>query len=160
MSKSNHIKKYAQLYIDHGFDVITVSVTPWQVLWPKTGIQVNNSSNYSQCTQIEAHSTVSKFKWFFLYLQLVAADLVKFLENNVNKRSPLLLHGFSVGGYLWGECMVHMSREVERYRHVLDMIQGQVWDSAVELSEIPIGVPKAVFPNNDTLQRALKNYLV
>lgn len=129
MAKQNHIRKYAQLYIDHGFDVMTVSVTPWQVMWPKKGIQ------------------------------LVAADVVKFLENNVNKKNPLLLHGFSVGGYLWAECMVHMSREVDRYRHVLDMVQGQVWDSAVELTEIPIGVPKAVFPNNDTLQLALKKYL-
>lgn len=56
--------------------------------------------------------------------------------------------------------MVHMSRDVDRYRHVLDMIQGQVWDSAVELSEITLGVPKAVFPNNETLERALKNYLM
>lgn len=71
-----------------------------------------------------------------------------------------MLHGFSVGGYLWGEVMVHMQRDLERYRNVLDRMQCQVWDSAVELSEIPIGVPKAVFPRNDTLQRALSNYLL
>lgn len=71
-----------------------------------------------------------------------------------------MLHGFSVGGYLWAECMVHMSRDIEHYRNVLDMIQGQVWDSAVELSELPEGVPKAMFPKNDTLQRALRNYLM
>lgn len=92
--------------------------------------------------------------------QLVAADVVKFLANNVSTKNPVLLHGFSVGGYFWGECMVHMSRDIERYRHVLDNIQGQVWDSAVELSELTIGVPKAVFPKNDTLERALKNYLM
>lgn len=90
---------------------------------------------------------------------MVAAEVLKFLNNNVTKKNPLVLHGFSVGGYLWGECLVHMSRDVERYRNVLDMVQGQVWDSAVELSEIPLGVPKAVFPTNDTLQRALRNYL-
>lgn len=85
--------------------------------------------------------------------------MLKFLTSNVNGKSPIVLHGFSVGGYLWGECLVHMSRDVERYRNVLDMVNGQIWDSAVELSEIPLGVPKAVFPTNDTLQRALKNYL-
>lgn len=72
----------------------------------------------------------------------------------------MLLHGFSVGGYVWGECMVHMARDLDRYRHVLDQFHGQIWDSAVELTEIPIGVPKAMFPNNDTLQRALANYMV
>lgn len=41
LAKPNHIKKYAQLYIDNGFEVLTVTVTPWQVLWPKKGIQVN-----------------------------------------------------------------------------------------------------------------------
>lgn len=151
MAKQNHIRKYAQLYIDHGFDVMTVNVTPWQVLWPKKGIQVSNKQMSYQRINTVTH--------FYQYLQLVAADVVKFLENNVNKKNPLLLHGFSVGGYLWAECMVHMSREVDRYRHVLDMVQGQVWDSAVELTEIPIGVPKAVFPNNDTLQLALRKYL-
>lgn len=56
--------------------------------------------------------------------------------------------------------MVHMGRDIDRYHHVMQMIQGQVWDSAVELSELTIGVPKAVFPKNDNLERALKNYLV
>lgn len=70
------------------------------------------------------------------------------------------MHGFSVGGYVWGECMVHMSRDLDRFRNVLDQIHGQVWDSAAELSEIPIGVPKAMFPKNDTLQRALSNYMM
>lgn len=41
MSKQKHLKKYAQLYTDQGFDVLTVSVTPWQVIWPKQGTQVN-----------------------------------------------------------------------------------------------------------------------
>lgn len=129
MAKPNHVKKYAQLYTDQGYEVLRVTVSPWQVIWPKTGSQ------------------------------LVAADVVKFLANNVSTH-PIVLHGFSVGGYLWGECMVHMSRDVERFRHVLAQINGQVWDSLVELTEIPIGVPKSVFPQNETLQRALSNYLV
>lgn len=94
-----------------------------------------------------------------LLTQLVAAEVVKFLENNV-RTNPLVLHGFSVGGYVWGECMMHMSKDMERYRHVLDQFRGQIWDSVVELTEIPIGVPKAMFPTNDTLQRALANYMM
>lgn len=44
MSKHQHVKKYAQLYIDQGFDVLRVSVTPWQVIWPKNGAQVSKSA--------------------------------------------------------------------------------------------------------------------
>lgn len=90
---------------------------------------------------------------------MVAAELVKFLENNITT-NPLLLHGFSVGGYLWGECMVHMSRDIDRFQHVLKQFKGQVWDSTTELTEIPVGIPKAMFPKNDTLQRALSNYMM
>lgn len=105
--------------------------------------------------------------YFYLYfvshfisrIQLVAADVVKFLANNITSQ-PIVLHGFSVGGYLWGECMVHMSHDVDRYRHVLNQINCQIWDSLVELTELPVGVPKAVFAQNETLQRALSNYLM
>lgn len=41
MAKPKHVKKYAELYIDHGYDVIAVNVTPWQVMWPTKGTQVS-----------------------------------------------------------------------------------------------------------------------
>ena len=92
-------------------------------------------------------------------LQLVAADVVKFLESNVTT-NPLVLHGFSVGGYVWGECMVHMAADTKRYKTIIDNINGQIWDSVTDITEIPIGVPKAMFPSNDTLQRAVSNYML
>lgn len=84
--------------------------------------------------------------------------MVKFLENNITN-NQLLLHGFSVGGYVWGECMVHMSRDPQRFHNVLSQINGQIWDSVVDISEVHIGVPKAMFPKNDTLRRAATNYM-
>lgn len=44
MAKQKHVKKYAQLYTDQGFEVLSVQVTPWQVMWPKKGSQVNYST--------------------------------------------------------------------------------------------------------------------
>lgn len=41
MAKPHIIKKYAKLYIDQGYDVLAVTVTPWQVMWPTKGIQVS-----------------------------------------------------------------------------------------------------------------------
>lgn len=88
----------------------------------------------------------------------MAGDLVNFLAINT-AYNPLLLHGFSVGGYVWGECMVHMARDTQRYGTILDRICGQVWDSAADITEIPVGVPKAMFPKNYTMQNALKGYM-
>lgn len=40
MAKEKHVKKYAKFYVDQGFDVLNISVTPWQLLWPVKGTQV------------------------------------------------------------------------------------------------------------------------
>ncbi|XP_040162108.1 uncharacterized protein LOC120899879 isoform X1 [Anopheles arabiensis] len=128
-ARQKHLAKYAQLYIDQGFDVFCTHITPWQLLWPVKGTQ------------------------------LVAAEIVKFLKNNDFKHG-LVLHGFSVGGYLWGECLVHIARDLPNYQVVLDRVIGQVWDSAADITEISVGVPKALFPKNPTLQSALKKYML
>lgn len=108
---------------------------------------------------INFHSSSDLNIFYLFHFQIVAGDVVKFLANNV-KSNPLVLHGFSVGGYVWGECMVHMARDLNRYRPILDLVQGQIWDSAVELTEIKVGLPKAMFPKNYTLQKALSNYMM
>lgn len=91
------------------------------------------------------------------YLQLVTADVVKFLESNASY-SPLILHGFSIGGYVWGECMVEMAKDMDRYRPIFERIVAQIWDSAADIPEIPVGFPKSVFPRNRILQNALRKY--
>lgn len=91
--------------------------------------------------------------------QLVARDVVNFLHSNTGF-NPLFLHGFSVGGYMWGECLVHIERELAKYQNVLDRIVGQIFDSAADVSEIHIGIPKAVFPKNPKMQAALRSYII
>lgn len=53
-----------------------------------------------------------------------------------------------------------MDKDRAKYQTVIDRIIGQVWDSAADITEIPIGVPKALFPRNPRLQNALKNYMI
>lgn len=128
MAKRKHILKYASFYMDQGFDVLNVSITPWQLLWPVKGTQ------------------------------LVAEDILKFLSRN-ECYQQCLLHGFSVGGYLWAEVMVRMSLDLERYQPVIDRIIGQIWDSAADVTEIPVGLPRAVFPKNAVLQATVQKYI-
>ncbi|XP_073954788.1 uncharacterized protein [Choristoneura fumiferana] len=73
--------------------------------------------------------------------------------------SSLCVHGFSVAGYLWGEVCVHALKDPKTYQPVLDRVAAQVWDSAADISEISIGVPKAVFPKNQIMQKTLKTYM-
>lgn len=127
MAKQKHLKKYAEIYTELGFDVMVVHITPWQLLWPTKGTQI------------------------------VASETLKFLDSN-KSYSPIVLHGFSVGAYQFGELMLQMSRDMDRYSHILNRIICQIWDSAADITEIPVGVPKSIFPKNPRMQSALRNY--
>ncbi|KQS63028.1 transmembrane protein 53 isoform X3 [Drosophila erecta] len=129
MAKQKHLKKYAQIYTEMGFDVMVVHITPWQLLWPAKGTQV------------------------------VAAETLRFLENN-KSYEPIVMHGFSVGAYQLGEIMLQMSRDMDRYGSILDRFVCQIWDSAADITEIPVGVPKSIFPRNERMESALRNYML
>lgn len=128
LAQRKHILKFAEFYMDQGFDVLNVSIAPWQLLWPARGSQ------------------------------LVAGDLLEFLRIN-DFYQPLLLHGFSIGGYQWGEVLVKIHDNPKLYQPIADRIVGQVWDSAADITEIPVGFPKALFPRNPVLQGATEKYI-
>ncbi|CAH0397059.1 unnamed protein product [Chilo suppressalis] len=126
LAKPKHILKYADIYLEQGFDVVSVSCTPWQLMWPAKGSQ------------------------------LVGKQLMDFMAEN--DLSPLALHGFSVGAYVWGEGLLYAMKNKDKFQPVLDRMKSQVWDSAADITEIPIGFPSAVFPKNMVLQNALRAY--
>lgn len=128
LSKRKHVMKFVNLYLEQGFDVAMVSVTPWQLLWPAKGTRV------------------------------IASDLLEFLMQQQNYQQ-ILLHGFSVGGYMWGEVLDFVHTDRKKYDNVIDRIVGQVWDSAADVTEFSEGTIRAVFPNNLVLQHGLHKYL-
>lgn len=42
MAKKKHIYKYATFYVNNGFDVLNINISPWQLLWPTKGTQVSH----------------------------------------------------------------------------------------------------------------------
>lgn len=148
MSQQKHIQKYAKYYLDNGFDVLTVRTTPWQLLWPVGGSQV-----------IDRKRRKLRKENLRKFFQVVANDLLTFLHQNPNY-CKTIVHGFSVGAYLWGETMVKMNEDKVKYGPTINRICGQIWDSPVDYAEIPIGVPKSVFPTNNFLRKALEKYIV
>lgn len=60
LAKKRHILKYANFYMDQGFDVLCVSITPWQLLWPVKGTQVRKiifsfKFPYTACPHMKNH---------------------------------------------------------------------------------------------------------
>ncbi|KAL4703342.1 hypothetical protein ACJJTC_013108 [Scirpophaga incertulas] len=126
LARQKHVMKYASLYLEQGFDVVSVSCTPWQLMWPTKGSQV------------------------------IGRALMDFLSENCY--SPMVMHGFSVGAYVWGEGLLYAMMDKPKYQPVINRIKAQVWDSAADIPEIPVGFPSAVFPKNMFLQNALRAY--
>jgi hypothetical protein len=88
----------------------------------------------------------------------VARDILTFLTSN-NNYQDTILHGFSVGGYLWGEAMNIMNQDKELYAPFVKRIRGQLWDSVVDMEGIPHGLSNAVFPNNKLFKISLEKYI-
>lgn len=45
LSKRKHIMKFTNFYMEQGFDVVTVSISPWQLIWPVKGSRVSIIAN-------------------------------------------------------------------------------------------------------------------
>lgn len=46
LAQNKHILKFATFYMEHGFDVLKVTLSPWQLLWPVKGSQVQIDTNF------------------------------------------------------------------------------------------------------------------
>lgn len=71
-------------------------------------------------------------------LDLLAAD---------QSDRPLMVHGFSVGGYVFGEFLLKLVQNPEKYASIPPRLQGFIFDSIVDMNGIPIGVSRAATQN-------------
>ncbi|XP_033751705.1 transmembrane protein 53-B-like [Pecten maximus] len=126
LAKRKHIQKYEEYYLNRGYNVMTVSGSPMDILKPT-----------------RARGIASKI------LEHIDARTLE-----VGKQ-PILLHGFSVGGYLIGEFHVKLNTEETVAR---DLLIAQVFDSPVDFDGIPVGFSK-VLTNNPALRFLIRNSL-
>ncbi|RXG70364.1 hypothetical protein Avbf_01003 [Armadillidium vulgare] len=89
--------------------------------------------------------------------QIVAGQVLDFLHLNPHF-GPLLVHGFSVGAYVFSESMVKVSDDMDYHGPILKRFVGQIWDSGADIYQIPRGIPKSV-SNNKLLQNSMEKYL-
>lgn len=71
-------------------------------------------------------------------LDMLAAD---------QSNRPLLVHGFSVGGYAFGELLLKLIQNPEKYATIKARFQGLIFDSPVDINGIPLGVSRAATQN-------------
>ncbi|XP_018007698.1 uncharacterized protein LOC108665453 isoform X2 [Hyalella azteca] len=88
--------------------------------------------------------------------QLVAGKFLEFLHKNPSQ-TPIVVHGFSVGCYLFCEGLVQIDRNFTQHGHLLDRFVGQIWDSGVDIYAIPDGLSKIA--RSKASQKLIKHYV-
>uniref|UniRef100_A0A646QFE6 Transmembrane protein 53 n=1 Tax=Hemiscolopendra marginata TaxID=943146 RepID=A0A646QFE6_9MYRI len=88
--------------------------------------------------------------------QIVAKNILDFLATQPEYKN-ILIHAFSVGAYVYGEMLVHVQNNLNKYQPVTNKIIGQIFDSAVDWDGIPQGFSKAV-TDNKVMQKSLELY--
>ncbi|XP_067654420.1 transmembrane protein 53-like [Haliotis asinina] len=76
--------------------------------------------------------------------QGVMQRVIDILDESSRRDKPLMIHGFSVGGYLCGEMLVTLRDQAARYRNIRDRLVGQIYDSPVEFEGVPRGFADVV----------------
>ena len=88
----------------------------------------------------------------------VATQILHFITSPPRHHQPILVHGFSVGGYLYGETLVHIMSDVSLAESMSRRIRGQIFDSPVDFEGVPRGVGNAL-SNLKPVQLAIKTSL-
>ncbi|XP_078671006.1 transmembrane protein 53-like [Branchiostoma floridae x Branchiostoma belcheri] len=132
LPQRKHMQKFENIYLARGCDVMTINIQPLQLMLPKTGAQV------------------------------IASKVADFVHQPENARRPLLVHAFSVGGYLYSETLLKSLENSPEEGGMKDRIMGQIFDSPVDFGGIPDGLPAAMFKSpliRATLRTLIKTYM-
>eukprot|EP00736_Rhodelphis_marinus_P000673 Rmarinus@m.14187 len=79
--------------------------------------------------------------------KIIADKLLRELHKPEFVDRPILLHAFSIGAYMWGHVLKHM-RNNDDFNTLSNRVYAQVFDSPVNVDNIPVGMSSALFPNN------------
>lgn len=74
----------------------------------------------------------------------VVSEILTFLTSTTRCTQPILVHGFSVGGYLYGLTLIHIESDTDLAAAMSQRIRGQVFDSPVDFDGVPRGVGVAL----------------
>ncbi|XP_061106819.1 transmembrane protein 53-A-like isoform X2 [Conger conger] len=131
---------------------------PLLLLFPWLGSRPQALSKYCEMyfrvglDVLIVESELSQFLWP-RWGQEYGAQVLDLLHEDRFVTRPLMVHAFSIGGYMIAQMLMLMARDPERYRGLMERVQGQVYDSLVDgsLERIAVGLGKSMFPNFEGL---------
>ncbi|KAJ8382740.1 hypothetical protein SKAU_G00035180 [Synaphobranchus kaupii] len=137
-------------------------VRPLLLLFPWLGARPKALNKYCELyfrvgfDVLVVESDLSKFLWPSWGLHY-GAKVLDVLQDDRFVSRPLVVHAFSIGGYMFAQMLTHISRDPQHYRGLTERVKGQVYDSLVDgsVERIAVGLGKSMFPNLEGLVRLL-----
>ncbi|KAG8223221.1 hypothetical protein J437_LFUL003572 [Ladona fulva] len=110
-------------------------------------------------------TTPNQLMWPAKGANPIAEDFVTFLQQNP-EYDRLLVHGFSVGGYMWAATLIRLlelgkthTSGISPFDAMAKRVQGLIWDSVCDFDGLPSGVSRSIFTPGSMLCNALESYL-
>lgn len=94
--------------------------------------------------------------------QQISRDFIKFMAEK--QYSNVMIHGFSVAGFMWSQVLLELDRrESEVRKNLLNSIRGCIFDSLITAENVSVGVANGVTRNKilaKVYESLMKVYLV
>ena len=71
-------------------------------------------------------------------------DTLKSAKNNKLSSPNVLFHSFSMGGFLFGQCLRSMDAQPDTYGEYKHLIKAQILDSPPDMGSIAFGISKGI----------------
>ncbi|KAL0963020.1 hypothetical protein UPYG_G00348550 [Umbra pygmaea] len=138
----------------------SISPRPLLLLFPWLGARPGALTKYRDLYMVRGldilmvESKVSHFLWPRWGLEY-GAEILELLDDPRFKGRPLLVHAFSIGGYMFSQLLTHIVRSPQRYPGVVQRVVGHVYDSMVigTLDHMATGLGKTLVPHAEFMVR-------
>ncbi|KAM9376077.1 transmembrane protein 53 [Pholidichthys leucotaenia] len=166
-AKAYKITKNVTFYINELRPVVPGSLTqgsqdhnPMMVMLPWLGSHPKAVAKYCEIyfhigfDVLVMESKIKDFLWPRWGLERDKC-LLELLESEPFVSRPLLVHAFSIGRYSFGQMLVHISMNTQKYESPTKRIEGQIYDSLVagSMTHMATGLGKTVLPRSESLVR-------
>mmetsp|Transcript_6228 Transcript_6228/g.8037 ORF Transcript_6228/g.8037 Transcript_6228/m.8037 type:complete len:264 (+) Transcript_6228:60-851(+) len=113
-STPRHLRRIKEHYENHGYDTYSFSAGPREVVFPKKAIA------------------------------LMEKNMDSVIEEIGDSNRPIIFHGFSMSGFLWGNALLSMDKNPERFGKFKNNLKVQIFDSPPDYVGISGGIAKSM----------------
>tara|TARA_B110000208_G_scaffold157029_1_gene190586 strand:+ start:49 stop:987 length:939 start_codon:yes stop_codon:yes gene_type:complete len=117
-ARERQLRRFSDFYSERGYDVVTFAAGPFDVLMPSRGDRLMR----------HVMETVDK-------MSAAQADIPP---------RPVVFHGFSVSGYLYGLALLAIDAEPMKFGRFASSVKVQAFDSPPDFENIALGVGRSM----------------